>query len=108
MIQPRKQVLAKWQSLFSEQEESRQSAAAVCRARGVWESLYCYWKKQWQQAAMQQFVEVEMAKTKRERGQARLGLGTIEVRLRNRRSLMVAPEFGAHYLREVLAVVESC
>jgi hypothetical protein len=30
------------------------------------------------------------------------------VRLRNGRSLMVAPEFDANHLREVLAVVESC
>jgi len=109
MIQPRKQVLEKWQSLFSEQEQSGQSVAAFCRARGVRESLYYYWKKQWQEAAMPQFVEVELAKANRERGQACLGLGTtIEVRLRNGRSLMVGPVFDANHLREVLAVVESC
>jgi hypothetical protein len=107
MIQPRK--LVKWQSLFSEQEQSGQSVAAFCRARGVRESLYYYWKKQWQKAAMPQFVEVELVKTNRERGQACPGLGsTIEVRLGNGRSLMVAPEFDANHLREVLAVVESC
>jgi transposase-like protein len=107
MIQPREQVLVKWQSLFSEQEQSGQSVAAFCRARGVRESLLYYWKKRWQEAAMPQFVEVELAKANRERGQARLGLGTrIEVRLRNGRSLMVAPEFDANHLRALLAVVE--
>jgi transposase-like protein len=107
MIQPRK--LVKWQSLFSEQEQSGQSIAAFCRARGVRESLYYYWKKRWQEAAMPQFVEVELGETNRERVPARQGLGTmIEVRLRNGRSLMVAPEFDANHLREVLAVVESC
>jgi hypothetical protein len=107
MIQPRK--LVKWQSLFSEQEQSGQSIAAFCRARGVRESLYYYWKKQWKEAAMPQFVEVELTKGNREREPARLGLGsTIEVRLGNGRSLMVAPEFDANHLRAVLAVVESC
>ena len=55
---------------------------------------------------MPQFVEVELAKANQERGQARLDLGTtIEVRLRNGQSLLVAPEFDANHLREVLAVV---
>jgi hypothetical protein len=54
-------------------------------------------------------VEVELTKGNREREPARLGLGsTIEVRLGNGRSLMVAPEFDANHLRAVLAVVESC
>jgi transposase-like protein len=109
MIQPKKQALAKWQSVFSEQKQSGQSVAAFCRARGVREALYYYWKKQWKKAAMPQFVEVELAKGNRESVPARLGLGTtIEVRLRNGRSLMVTPEFDANHLRELLAVVESC
>ena len=106
MIQPRKQLLVKWRSLFSEQEQSGQSVATFCRARGVRESLYYYWKKRWQEAAMPQFVEVELAEANRERVPAGQGLGsTIEVRLRNGRSLMVGPEFDANHLREVLAVV---
>jgi transposase-like protein len=98
MTQARK--LVKWQSLFLEQEQSGQSVAAFCRERGVGESLYYYWKKQWKEAAMPQFVEVELTKGNREREPARLGLGsTIEVRLGNGRSLMVAPEFEANHLR---------
>jgi transposase-like protein len=58
MSQSRKQALLKWQSLFSEQEQSGQSAAAFCRARGVRESLFYYWKKQLQEVARRQFVEV--------------------------------------------------
>jgi hypothetical protein len=40
------------------------------------------------------------------RSRAALG-STIEVRLRNGRSLMVAPEFNAIHLRALLAVLES-
>jgi hypothetical protein len=36
---------AKWQKLFSEQEESRESVAGFCRARGVREALFYYLKK---------------------------------------------------------------
>jgi hypothetical protein len=106
MIQPTKRV--KWQSLISEQEQSAESAAAFCRARGLREALFYYWKKRLRGAAVPQFVEVELTKGKREEAQACLQLGTtIEVRLRNGRSLVVAPEFSASHLRAVLAVVES-
>lgn len=106
MIQPTKQ--GKWQSLILEQEQSGGSAAAFCRARGVRESLFYYWKKRLRGAAVRQFVEVGLTKGQREEAGACLQLGTtIEVRLRNGRSLVVGPEFSASHLRAVLAVVES-
>jgi hypothetical protein len=94
--------------VLSEQEQSGESAAAFCRARGLRESLFYYWKKRLRGAAVPRFVEVELTKREREEAQACLQLGTrIEVRLRNGRSLVVAPEFSASHLRAVLAVVES-
>jgi hypothetical protein len=42
MVQPTKQ--EKWRSLFSEQEENGESVAGFCRARGVREALFYYWK----------------------------------------------------------------
>ena len=57
---------------------------------------------------MPQFVELEVTRERREEVQAGFQLGTrIEVRLRNGRSLVVAPEFSASHLRAVLAIVES-
>jgi hypothetical protein len=55
-------------------------------------------------------VEVQLARPSVEpRVRARvLGSPTIEVRLKNGRSLMVAAGFEAHHLRRLLAVVESC
>jgi len=60
MFQTMKQ--AKWQKLFSEQEESRESVAGFCRARGVREALFYCLKKRLREAAMPQFVEVQVAK----------------------------------------------
>ena len=106
MNQPDKQV--KWRSLIAEQKESGQSAAAFCRARGVREALFYYWKKQLQEVARAQFVEVQVAKPDLSQRHSGAALGTtIEVRLGNGRSLMVAPEFNAGHLRALLAVLES-
>jgi transposase-like protein len=106
MGQPEKQV--KWRNLIAEQKESGQSAAAFCRTRGVREALFYYWKKQLQEVAQRQFVEVQVAKPDLNQRHSGAALGTtIEVRLGNGRSLMVAPEFDAGHLRALLAVLES-
>jgi transposase-like protein len=105
MSQPEKQV--KWRNLIAEQKESGQSAAAFCRTRGVREALFYYWKKQLQEAA-RQFVELQVAKPDLSQRHSGVVLGsTIEVRLSNGRSLMVAPEFNASHLRALLVVLES-
>ena len=106
MIQPIKQV--KWRSLVSEQEESGQSVAAFCRVRGLPVSHFYYWKKRLREVATPPFVEVQVAKPHLRSRHSRSALGpTIEVRLSNGRSLIVAPEFDASHLRALLAVVES-
>lgn len=104
MIQPKKQ---EWQSLVSEQEEGGQSIAAFCCARGLPKSQFYYWKKRLREVAMPPFVEVQVAKPQLRPKHSHSVAGTIEVRLSNGRSLMVAPEFDASHLRALLAVVES-
>ena len=106
MIQCKKE--AKWRNLVSEQEASGQSIAAFCRARELRESLFYYWKRRLKQAATPPFVEVQVGKpAQRPRHSPSAPGSTIEVRLGNGRSLMVAPEFDARHLRALLAVVES-
>jgi transposase-like protein len=106
MSQPEKQV--KWRNLIAEQKESGQSAAAFCRTRGLREALFYYWKKQLQEVARPQFVEVQVAKPDLSQNHSGAAQGTtIEVRLGNGRSLMVSPEFNAGHLRALLAVLES-
>ena len=98
----------KWQRLFSEQEESGESVAGFCRARGLREALFYYWKKRLREAAMPQFVEVQVAKPQLRPKHSSSALeSTIEVRLSNGRPLIVPPEFEASHLRALLAVVES-
>jgi len=105
MVQAKKQ--AKWRSLVSEQEASGQSIAAFCRTRELRESLFYYWKRRLKQAETPPFVEVQVAKPAlRLRHSPSAPGATIEVRLSNGRSLMVAPEFDARHLRALLAVLE--
>lgn len=105
MIQPTKQV--KWKSLVSEQEESGQSVTAFCSTRELPKRKFYYWKKRLREAATPPFVEVQFAQHLRPRHSGSAVGSTIEVRLRNGRSLVVAPEFDASHLRALLAVVES-
>jgi transposase-like protein len=100
--------LGKWRSLIAEQKESGQSAAAFCRTRGLREALFYYWKKQLQEAVGSQFMEVQVAKPDLSERDSHAAPGsTIEVRLHNGRSLIIAPEFNAGHLRVLLAVLES-
>ena len=98
----------KWRNLISEQGRSGQSVAAFCSERGLSRSHFYHWKRQLREAASPQFVEVQVANPHLRQGHCRAALGsTIEVRLSNGRSLVVAPEFDASHLRALLAVVES-
>jgi hypothetical protein len=110
MNQRGEQAWAKWRELVSEQEQSGQSAAAFCRDRELAGSQFIYWKRRLREAERAPFVEVQLAPTGAEpQVQARaLESTTIEVRLRNGRSLMVPASFEARHLRALLAVVESC
>lgn len=109
MTKTREQARSKWRSLIAEQEESGQSVTAFCRMRGVERRYFYYWKRRLGETAVQsQFVELQLAKPALSHWHVGRGLGaTIEVRLRNGRSLMVAPEFDAQHLRLLMAVVES-
>ena len=106
MVQPIKHT--EWRSLLREQEESGQSVAAFCRSRGLRKSQFYYWKKRLREVAAPQFVELQVAKpTLRMRHLNPAAGSTIEVRLSNGRSLMVAPEFDVSHLLALMAVVES-
>ena|SRR5271167_3814443 len=110
MNQRREQTWAKWRDLVAEQEQSGLSVAAFCRDRELAESQLTYWKRRVRESARAPFVEVQLAQPGAEpRVQARAwGSTTIEVRLKNGRSLMVAAGFDGRHLRALLAVVESC
>jgi hypothetical protein len=110
MNERREQAWAKWRGLVAEQEQSGQSVAAFCQNRELTRSQLIYWKRRLREAERASFVEVQLAQSGAEpRVKARaLGSPTIEVRLKNGRSLMVAAGFDSRHLRTLLAVVESC
>lgn len=108
MTQRREQRWVKWRGLVSEQEQSRQSVAAFCGARGLSRSYFYHWKRRLQEASGPQFVEVQVVKANPDGKPSGAALGSkIEVRLSNGRSLVVGPEFDASHLRALLGVVES-
>jgi hypothetical protein len=109
MTKAREQARSKWRSLIAEQEESGERVTAFCRMRGLERRYFYYWKRRLRETAVQpQFVELQLTKPALSHWHVGRELGsTIEVRLRNGRSLMVAPEFDALHLRALLAVVES-
>src|SRR6202161_4559170 len=92
MNERREQALAKWRGLIAEQEQRGQSVVAFCQNRELAQSQLIYWKRRLREAAQAPFVEVQLPQPGVEpRVQARgLGRTSIEVRLRNGRSLMVA------------------
>src|SRR5215831_7709832 len=102
----REEVRAKWRNLVSAQEESGQRVVAFCLGRGLPRRQFYYWKKQLRGTASPEFVELRVARPYPKHSRS-MPAATIEVRLSNGRSLMVAPEFDASHLRALLAVVES-
>jgi hypothetical protein len=110
MNERREQAWAKWRGLVAEQEQSGQSVAAFCQNRELTQSQLIYWKRRLREAERAPFVEVQLTQPGAEpQVKARaLGSPTIEVRLKNGRSLIVGASFDARHLRTLLAVVESC
>lgn len=100
-----KKAWTKWRKLVGEQGKSGQSVAVFCRERGVCAPQFFAWKKKLGQRATAGFVEVKVTAPGME-GVASSDR-SIEVRLRNGRSLVVGPGFDEQHVRALLAVVEA-
>jgi hypothetical protein len=61
------------------------------------------WKKRLEEDTPTKFLEVQVAGD----GPSTLGDSSVEIRLRNGRSLMVRPGFDAEHVRALLVVVEA-
>jgi hypothetical protein len=82
-----KQGWMKWRGLVSEQARSGQSVKAFCREHGLCRPYFFVWKKR--------LEEVQVAGY----GPSTPGDSSVEIRLRNGRSLMVRPGFDAEHVR---------
>ena len=92
----------KWRGLVAEQKRSGQSVAAFCRERGISAPQLFAWKKRLSQAAMQQFVPVQVV----DADQPPAAGCAIEIRLSGGHRILVEPGFDAAHLRAVVAALE--
>ena len=92
----------KWRGLVEEQKRSGQSVAAFCREHGISAPQLFAWKKRLSQAAMQQFVPVQVV----DAAQRQSGCA-IKVRLSGGHSIIVEPGFDAAHLCAVVAALET-
>ena len=93
----------KWRRLVSEQTRSGQTVKAFCRERGLCRPYFFVWKKRLEEDTPAKFLEVQMAEHRPSASED----SSVEIRLRNGRSLLVRPGFDAEHVRALLAVVEA-
>jgi len=103
MTKRSKKTWMKWRRLVSEQTRSGQSVKAFCREHGLCRPYFFVWKKRLEEATPTKFLEVQVAG----HGPSTPGDSSVEIRLRNGRSLMVRPGFDAAHVRALLVVVEA-
>jgi hypothetical protein len=99
----------RWRALIAEQQESQQSVAAFCRARGLRDGQFYDWKKRLRQAEPSPFVAVQIAAAETPTAlplSAPVPNAPLEIRLRKGRSLLVGPNFDAAHLLRLLQVLE--
>jgi hypothetical protein len=84
-----KKAWTKWRRLISEQMRSGKSVAAFCRERKLCAPDFYWWKKRLRENTTVRFLEVQLAESPANLA----GDSRIEVRLQNRRSLMVGRGF---------------
>ena len=106
MTKRSKKAWMKWQRLVSQQARSGQSVKAFCRNRGLCRPYFFVWKKRLEEdtpTTPTKFLEVQVAG----QGPSTPSDSSVEIRLRNGRSLMVRPGFDAEHVRALLEVVEA-
>lgn len=79
--------------------------AAFCRERGLCAGHFFWWKKRLSERTATNFVEVKLATGSEE--PSRSSDTRVEIRLRNGRSLVVAPACDPERVRALVAAVEA-
>jgi hypothetical protein len=98
-----KKAWTKWRRLVSEQSRSGLTVQAFCRERSLCRPYFFVWKKRLGEDTPAKFLEVRAA----EHGPSASDDSSVEIRLRNGRSLVVRPGFDVEHVRALLAVVEA-
>ncbi|HTT18736.1 MAG TPA: hypothetical protein VMG82_07320 [Candidatus Sulfotelmatobacter sp.] len=76
---------------------------AFCQERNLCRPYFFVWKKRLEKDTAAKFLEVQVTAP----GPSTPDDTSVEIRLRNGRSLMVRPRFDAEHVRALLAVVEA-
>ena len=108
MGQRREEQQERWRELLTQQKTSGQSVAVFCRERGVREWQFYEWKKRLH-PKRESFVAVEVVASQPTAATTPLTpnpSAPLEVRLRSGYSVLVGPDFAAHYLRRLLQALE--
>ena len=84
-------------------EVAKAGIKAFCREHGLCRPYFFVWKKRLEEGTPTKFLEVQVAG----HGPSTPGDSSVEIRLRNGRSLMVGPGFDAAHVRALLVVVEA-
>jgi transposase-like protein len=103
MTKRSKKAWIKWRRLVSEQARSGQSVKAFCGEHGLCRPYFFVWKRRLEEGTPTKFLEVQVAG----HGPSTPSDSSVEIRLRNGRSLMVRPGFDAEHVRALLVVVEA-
>ena len=101
MTKRSKKAWRKWRRLIREHARSGQTVTAFCRERSLCRSYFFTWKKRLRETAAGKLLEVRVTEVPLSSD------ASVEIRLRNGRSLLVRPGFDAGHVRALLAVVEG-
>ena len=103
MTKRSKKAWTKWRKLVSEQAHSGQSVKVSCRERGLCRPYFFVWKKRLQENPPTKFLEVQVT----EQVLNSSSDASVEICLKNGRSLVVKPGFDAEHVRALLALAEA-
>ena len=109
MAQQTQEAWARWRALIFEQQESGQSVAAFCRARGLRDGQFYDWKKRLRRREAEPFVAVQITEEAPEVPSLSVSVvsAPLEIRLGRGRSLLVGSDFDTAHSRRLLRVLEQ-
>jgi hypothetical protein len=93
---------AHWRKLIAEQESSRQKIGPFCRARGLSEASFYYWRSRLRKSSPVRFAVIETAPRAASRP-----VWALELVLRNGEQLRIGDKVDAATLRRVLEAVRG-
>ncbi len=96
-----------WEAVVRRWREDGQSVRAFCRAEGLRESAFYFWRRKLARRAPPAFLPVQVVAPARGRWGVAEATGGVEIVLAPGRTVRVRPGFDRQTLADVLAVLEA-